>query len=229
MMTNEARRGVEPGATMVTAMLSPVAGGLIRTWTDLGSQLWSVEDPDGLSGILGRGIVGRTPRQDDRFREAAFLNANTGTLVVQNRFVATASGESMQVEANVFQLGDPVRPESNPWRDLEGFLSAAAMSAADRGEYFVAELGGWEEMPEPYCLFAVLDRGDGPVSLIEAAPAPRGTGVWPDVPEGRPGASVTAPATAQSLPGSGIFVASAISTWGAQPWDVALTFGKLGG
>lgn len=52
---------------MVTAMLSPVAGGLIRTWTDRGSQLWSVTDPDGLSGILGRGKVGRTPMPDNRF------------------------------------------------------------------------------------------------------------------------------------------------------------------
>jgi hypothetical protein len=228
MTTDATPRGIEPGATMVTAMLSPVAGGLIRTWTDRGSQLWSVEDPDGLSRMLGRGAVGRTPLPDNRFREAAYLNADTGTLVVQNRF-ATGAGDRVQVEANAFQLGDPVPPETNPWGDLKEFLSAAALSAVERGEYFVVELGGWEAIPEPYCLFAVVDQGDGPVSLIEAAPAPRGTGIWPDVPEDQPGSTVTAPATSQSLPGAGIFAAAAIETWGAQPWDVALTFGKLAG
>lgn len=228
MTMNEVPRGVEPGMTLTTTMISPVAGGLIRTWTETESRLWSVEDPDGLSATMGRGLIGRTALPDNRFREVALLNPDAGTLVIQGRF-ATGSGQSVQVEANIFQLAAPVRPEANPWTELKEFLSTAAVSAAARGEFWVAELGGWDAPHEPYCFVGVLDDGDGPVSLIEAAPAPRGTGIWPEVPDDQLGNSVTAPAKEGSLPATGIFAASAINSWGVQPWDVALTFGKLGG
>ncbi|MEV0948074.1 hypothetical protein [Rhodococcus sp. NPDC049939] len=227
MTTDEYLRGVGPESTMVPAMISPVSGGLVRTWTETESMLWSVEDPDRLGGVLGRGLVGRTPMPDNRFREALLLNRDTGTLLVQGRFVS-GSGESAQVQANIVQLGEPVRPETNPWTDLEQFLTAAAVSAAERGEFYVAELGGWNAPSEPYCLFAVLDQGAGPVSLLEAAPVPRGTSIWPEAPRDQPGATVSSPADASSLSVVGAFVASAISTWGVTPWDVALTFGTLG-
>lgn len=113
--------------------------------------------------------------------------------------------------------------------ELTDFLNSVARSAVDRGEFWVAELGGWDAPEKPYCLFAVLDQGDGPVSLIEAVPAPRGTRFWPDAPEGQPGNTVTAPADEGSLSGVGVFAGSAIHSWGVGPWDIALTFGKLGG
>ncbi|RVW01815.1 hypothetical protein EF834_14055 [Rhodococcus spongiicola] len=210
-------------------MISPVAGGLIRTWTSEGSRLWSVEDPDWLSGVLGRGLVGRTPMPNDRFREAVFLNSDDGTLLVQSRY-ASGAGRSeveVEVEVNVVQLGEPTRPEANPWYDMDRFLSAVAVSAADRGEYYVAELGGWDAPTEPYCLFAVMDQGDGPMSLLEAAPAPRGTDFWPEVPHEQPGSTVVAPASDKTLSVAGVFVTAAIHTWGVAPWDIALTFGSL--
>ncbi|AOW93177.1 hypothetical protein BFN03_12435 [Rhodococcus sp. WMMA185] len=227
MTTDEYLRGVVVGSTLVPAMISPVSGGLVRTWTRTESKLWGVEDPDWLGGVLGRGLVGRTPMPDNRFREALLLNPDTGTLLVQGRFVS-GSGEAPQVQANRVQLGKPTRPETNPWKDLKHFLTAAAISAAERDEFYVAELGGWNAPSDPYCLFAVLDQGSGPVSLLEAAPAPRGTGIWPEVPRDQPGATVTSPPTESSLSVAGAFVASAINTWGVTPWDVALTFGTVG-
>ena len=32
---------VQPGTVLTTAVLSPCVGGLVRTWTDSGSQLFS--------------------------------------------------------------------------------------------------------------------------------------------------------------------------------------------
>ncbi|NLE78068.1 MAG: hypothetical protein GX610_00525 [Rhodococcus sp.] len=213
---------------MTTAMISPLVGGLIRTWTHDGTALWSVNDPEGLSEVIGRGLIARTPVPDSRFREAAFLNVDAGTLIVQNRYPTGTAEGSAQVEASIFQLRPANRPERAPWMELKDFLNDAAKSAVDRGDFWVAELGGWDAPKEPYCLFAVLDQGGGPVSVIEAAPAPRGTGFWPEVPENQPGSTVTAPADEGSLPAVGVFGGVAIQSWGVDPWDIALTFGKLG-
>lgn len=228
MTTNEAPRGIDVGTTLTTAMISPVSGGLIRTWTELESRLWSVEDADGLRQITGRGLIGRTAVPDNRFREAALLDPEGGTLIVQSRF-AHRSGESAQVEAAVFRLAAPARPTTNPWTELREFLAAAAVSAVMRGEFWVAELGGWDSPNEPYCLFGVLDDRDGPVSLVEAAPAPRGTGIWPEVPVDQPGSAVRAPANDDSVRAVGMFAVAALNSWGWQPWDMTLTFGTFPG
>jgi hypothetical protein len=54
-----------------------------------------------------------------------------------------------------------------------------------------------------------------------------GTGVWPEVPHGQAGVSVSAPASQDTIEAAGIFAVSAIETWGVTPWDINLTFGKL--
>ncbi|MFD4181039.1 hypothetical protein [Rhodococcus sp. NPDC058514] len=223
-MTNDATGGLEVGATLTTAMISPVAGGLVRTWTDTDSALWSVDDPDGLSELLGRGLIARTSMPDERFREAVLLDAEAGTLLVQGRFPESAEN----IPARVFRLGEPVRPERNPWTDLDHFLAAAAVSAVERGEFWVAELGGWDAPHEPYCFFGVIDDEGERVSVIETAPVPRDTGVWPEVPEdGRPGTSVSSPASEDTIAAAGIFAVTAVESWGIAPWDVALTYGRM--
>ncbi|MFC7449424.1 hypothetical protein [Rhodococcus daqingensis] len=221
-MTNDAPGGLEVGATLTTAMISPVSGGLVRTWTDSDSVLWSVDDPDGLSELLGRGLIARTSVPGERFREAVLLDAEAGTLLVQGRYPESAEN----ISARVFRLGEPVRPERNPWTDLDHFLAAAAASAVARDEYWVVELGGWDAPHEPYCFFGVIaDEGER-VSVIETAPVPRDTGVWPEVPEdGRPGTSVSSPASEDTIEAAGIFAVTAVESWGVSPWDVALTFG----
>ncbi|HEY5856025.1 MAG TPA: hypothetical protein VIW24_18790 [Aldersonia sp.] len=74
---------IQVGTMLTVAMLSPVVGGVVRTWTDDGSALWQVDDPDGLRACLGAGAIARTPVPADRFREVAMLGADTGTLLVQ--------------------------------------------------------------------------------------------------------------------------------------------------
>lgn len=161
---------------------------------------------------------------DNRFREAVLLDAEAGTLLVQGRFPESAEN----IPARVFQLGEPAAPENNPWTDLDEFLSTAAVSAVERGEYWVVELGGWDAPDEPYCFFGVVDDEGERVSVIEAAPVPRGTGVWPEVPDdGRPGTSVSSPVTEDTVEAAGIFATTAVEAWGVAPWDVAVTFGPI--
>ena len=78
---------LEPGDSGTIAMLSLCAGGLIRTWTDSGSsRLWSVQEADFLREIQGTGLIGRTLREEGRFREVGMLFEESGTLVLQSRF-----------------------------------------------------------------------------------------------------------------------------------------------
>lgn len=214
---------MRPGSTLTTVMLGPVVSGVVRLWSDAGPSLWTVEDPEGLAALLGRGLVARTPMPDDRFREAALLDDAGRTLIVQERF---RSGDG--VNAHVFTLTDPVAPTTNPWESLQGFLADVSMSAAQRGEFWVVELGGWDAPQTPYCFGAVMTGGGSAVSVIETSPVPRGTGVWADdIDENQAGTSVSGPATEDSVTSASIFAVAAASTWNVQPWDLAVTFGQL--
>ena len=204
-------------------LISPVVSGMIRTWSEDETHLWSVDNPEALDKLLGRGIIARTSLPDNRFREVAFLDTQSGTLTVQPRFASPDSAGSNET----FQLGDAIPVVGDPWDDLELALAAVALSAAGRGEFWLAELGGWDAPPQPHCLFAVISEDGTANAVMEAAPAPADTGVWPDVPNDQPGVSVAAPASQDTIEAAGIFATAAIQTWNVHPWDVALTFGKL--
>lgn len=204
-------------------LISPVVGGMIRTWSEDETRLWSVDDPAALGALLGRGLVARTTLPDNKFREVAFLDTQTQALTVQPRF---ASPDSTALAAP-FKLTEASAPTSDAWEDLESVLASVAISAAGRGEFWLAELGGWDAPHEPNCLFTTVDESGLANAVMEATPAPAGTGVWPEVPSGQTGVSVSAPASQDTIEAAGIFAVSAIETWGVNPWDINLTFGKL--
>jgi hypothetical protein len=89
---------LEVGDVGETAMLSLCAGGLVRTWTDKGTRLWQVQQAEILHGVQGRGVIGRTLREEPRFREVGLLVEDRGTLLLQSRFPVAADDESMQIE-----------------------------------------------------------------------------------------------------------------------------------
>jgi hypothetical protein len=204
-------------------LISPVVGGMIRTWSEDETRLWSVDDPAALGALLGQGLVARTALPDNKFREVAFLNPQTQALTVQPRF---ASQDSTALAAP-FELTAATAPTGGAWEDLEAVLASIAISAAGRGEFWLAELGGWESPHEPNCLFTTVDESGLANAVMEATPAPVGTGVWPEVSHGQAGVSVSAPASQDTIEAAGIFAVSAIETWGVTPWDINLTFGKL--
>ncbi len=208
---------------MSTVMLGVVVSGVLQVWTDNGAQLWTVEDPDGLSVLLGRGLVARTPMPDDRFREAALFDENSRTLLVQERYPSQTGAAAYS-----FRLLDPVPPQTNPWESLQKFLAEVSLSAAQRGEFWVLETGGWDSPQHPYCFGAVMASEDSAISMVETSPVPRGTGVWPDdVPKGQSGTSVSGLATEDSVRTASIFATAAAAQWDMQPWDLAITFGQL--
>lgn len=215
---------IQVGTMLTVAMLSPVVGGVVRTWTDDGTALWQVDDPDGLRACLGAGVMARTRVPADRFREVAMLGANTGTLLVQARH-PDADG---QYPVRQFALEPATEVRGDPWRDLEEFLGAVAVDVPRRGEFAVVELGGWDAPHEPYVFVTVLDGPGAPRAIVEAAPVPRDTGVWPDdVPTDQEGITIEAPALPDTLAAAGVLATAAVRTWDIAPWDVAITYGGL--
>src|SRR5699024_2328906 len=152
-MTEEFGSGmVRPGMILATAMLSPVVGGLVRTWSDTKSRLWSVESQADFESVVGRGFTGRTPMPDERFREVAMVDDEARALVVQYRVAADLDYIGF-ASAKYFQLREPSALPDDPWEKLTEFLVGAVEWATWRGQFFVAELGGWDAPEDPYCLF----------------------------------------------------------------------------
>jgi hypothetical protein len=211
--------GLAPGSTLTTAMLSPCVGGLVRTWTDTASQLWSVPD-DVLPQAMGVGRLARTLREENRFREVALLDEDSGTLLLQPRFPTTDADGRLTFDATALELQPAREPGDTSGQDLLDLLSRAVRYVADEDAFLLVEIGGWDAPPDPYCLFVVADGQ----SIVETSPAPHGSDVWP-APDSDAGATVNAPASPDTIAAAPAFIADACSRWGLSPWDLALTFG----
>ncbi|MDP4013877.1 MAG: hypothetical protein Q8P38_04575 [Candidatus Nanopelagicales bacterium] len=217
---------LKEGDTATTAMLSLAVGGFVRTWMDSGSsQLWSVAEPDLLTSIQGRGIIGRTLREEGRFREVGMLVEETGTLMLPSRFPKPADDGSFQLEGSVLQLSPASEVAGSVDGEVLGLLEQSIRHCLSNDEFLVVEKGGWDSPTEPYCLSIVASDGDDLVSVVETAPAPRGSGLWyPYIVPGREGQSLSVPASAETIALAPLAMMSAISTWGLRPWNLALTF-----
>ena len=221
-------RGVEVGDTLETAMLGPCVGGRVRTWTDDASRLWGVADPSSLSSVMGQGIIARTLREEGRFREVGLLDPRTGTLLLPSRPRRTPGADpdsAIQAPARTIQLTEPGPQTSSPWSDLKDLLAQAVRYTIEVDGFLLVEMGGWDAPPEPYCLF-VVGHEQGDVSVVEAAPAPIGARLWEgNLQPGAAGATMSAPATEQTLAVVPALIVDACATWGLEPWDLALTYG----
>ncbi len=214
---------IDAGQTFQPVVISPVVGGVIRVWDDDTDQHWLVDDPDRLASIMGNGTAARTEVEPDRYRETCLFDRSTTTLLVKGR---AGVGDGTDTEALPFHLekADP-DPVTN-FVELGDRLGDAALNAARRGELIIVERGGRERHPMPYVLAGVLVLADDEtwVNHIEAAPAPSGAEHWPPAPADEAGQTLSAPADESTVRVSGLFMATAIDTWGVQPWDIAITY-----
>lgn len=224
-----------PGDTMVPVQISPCVGGLVRTWANDGeTHLWSAGDDSWLLGRQGMGLYARTVQEERRYRECGLLSKDAGALIVQSRFPEEpVDGSSVQVPGHVLDV-TPVEHDQGEgamkqaFADFEFLLTRVVKNTASSGEFLVVEPGGWGSPLEPFVLFALIDKGEGPVSIVETAPAPHGSRMWePHILAGRPSTSLSAPATAETVEVAPLLMLEAISRWGLTPWDVALTFGHF--
>lgn len=86
-----------------------------------------------------------------------------------------------------------------------------------------------EAPSEPFCLFVVIPNDDGFVSIIEAGPAPSDSEIWgPHIVAGQASTALSAHADRDTIDVAPIIMLEAIASWGLEPWDLALTFGRQG-
>ena len=233
-------------SAVVSVELSPVAGGLLRTWTGTGSQLWQVWGDDILEDTVGRGLLARTEVEPGRYREIGLLEepadagpTSTGRLLLPARWQA---GRSESPSMDLELVGDPLLlspvadddlagREDQLWPSFVARLSEVCQETAERGEILLLESGGVVHEPWPYTLLAVTREPDGSwLSHLEASPAP-GPGIegWDQATRGRnddgtDGASLSAPATDETVRGAGFLLAVAAAQWAATPQDLAITY-----
>jgi hypothetical protein len=218
---------VDAGDTLLPAQLSPCVGGLVRTWTEQGTRLWSVPHDEVLVGAQGTGVLARSPRGEQRFRETALLHEESGTLVLSPRFADRAPGDELAFRSTALQLepAGEARPQAR--EDFARAVNQAVRHVASTFEYLVIEVGGWDAPFEPYAFFALhVDEEGRQLSTVEVAPAPRGSELWgPHLRPGAPGASISAPVSAEAIDGATFYLADAVAGFDLLPWDVAFTFG----
>src|SRR4051812_38527438 len=152
------------GDIAVVVQVSPCVGGLVQTWLDDGSsRLWSTPDAEWLLGVQGNGLVGRTPREERRFREAALLIEESATLLVQSRVPVAEDAGNAAMRARPVRLERARDAGDTVLDDFRGLLTRAVEHCVESGEFLVVEKGGWDPPDEPYCLFILVDEDDGPV------------------------------------------------------------------
>jgi hypothetical protein len=216
------------GDTLTTAMLSLCAGGLLRTWTDDGPpRLWSVPDAMRLRSMQATGMIGRTLREEHRFREVALLHADTATMFVQGRSPIVGDDGSPAMQGDMFTLQPRSEPGDSVYEDVLTVLRQAVSHCLSSHEFLLVEKGGWDGPHIPYCAFGLVTKGEQLSIVIESCPAPRGSSMWePHIVDGQQNATLTAPADSDAIGIAPLIMIEAIAAWGLEPWDLALTFGK---
>ena len=218
---------LDAGDTLVPAQLSPCVGGLLRTWTESGDRLWSVPNDGPLVAAQGTGVLARSPRGQQRYRETALLHEESGTLVLSPRYPDRAPSEELSFQASALQLSPAGPARDTAPEDFARAISQAVRHVAATFEYLVIEVGGWDAPFEPYAFFALhVDESGRQLSTVEVAPPPRGSELWqPHIRRGAPGVSVSAPVSAEAIDAATFYLADAVAGLELLPWDVTFTFG----
>lgn len=229
---NTAQVPVDVGDVAATVMLSPCVGGLMRTWTETGStQLWSVASAEFLLANQGTGVLARCSRKEGTFQEAGMLVEDRHTLMLRQRFPSEQGADgSMSIPGYLVNLEPPREPAESVVDDFIQLLTQAMTHAQAASEVLIVEIGGWDQQPGPYCMFAETEHQGVPINSFQTAPPPEGSGwLWSSdgvVIEGLR-ATLRLPAGQQTLEQGPWLMMDAIYRWGVPMWDLTLTFAPL--
>jgi len=215
--------GIDSGAPHAgaPALLSPVAGGIVRTWSGRWTMLWRVDDAARLRVLTASGWAGRVRHRDGRVRAAGGLERRGG------RFRLRLPGLGSRPDA-VFGL-EPIthtpahRDSTVLWDELFTYFAIAVDSAMRTGEALFVERGGHVRTGTPECFVAALDDGAGPFVVVEADPVPHGNDVWGRVPDDVAACGIVVPADMSTVTGAGLHMLECVRYWGWAPWDAVLT------
>lgn len=207
-------------------MIGPPVGGLIGLLIDTRHVLWRPDDPEGLAELVGFGLVARTLRERDRYREVVMVSPDRSSILVLPRLTsADGAHEVREFTGSVVEAEDTWEHvlSDDVWNEFGRWLTNVFVAASTRSEYIVVEMNTAEFSDEPYALAIVMTDNDPSIIHLECNPRPDGASMWPpgDVPEGQ---TISAPLERHSLDVAGPVIADAVRTWSASAHYVAVTF-----
>ncbi|SDG17998.1 hypothetical protein SAMN05216553_10644 [Lentzea fradiae] len=209
---------VEPGQTLVTAMPSLPVGDFIGLLAGERLTYWRTTDPK-LKEMLGRGVMGRSPLADTRFRDILMIDLETGAAMVPDRFTTDGNmtAHSTRLEQVTMQEANAAVTDDDV---MEAYKWAGRMAgvAAERGEFLALEPIEHEgEQQDPHVLLAVRLHEGQPHVVAQFSPPPS------DGPlAGSP--SRSAPASPETLEGIGVLAGLAVNEWRTHPLHLAVTY-----
>jgi hypothetical protein len=210
-----------------SVLVGCLLGGHLRIWLGDGQpRLLRCHDVAALTELVANGVASRMSPEERRFREVALYDDRSQTLIVSGRFPTATDGGTISLPMRDFacEAVDELHTSAELWLAACGWFGRAFLSACVRGEFLVVERGAWEMIAVPYALGRTTRDGDRWVNAVEAAPAPL-SALWRDTDLSKPGWTLTAPATPDSVFVAGRLMADAVSRWSPSPFDVVLTFG----
>ncbi|GLY49146.1 hypothetical protein [Lentzea sp. NBRC 102530] len=214
---------IEPGQSLVTAMPSLPVRDFVGLRVGEQTTFWRVTDPK-LHEMLGRGLMGRSPLAETRFRDMLMIDVETGDAMIPDRFTTNGqmTAHSTRLQQVTLREADAELSDDDV---MNAFKWAGRMAgeAAGRGEFLSLEpIENDGEQAEPHVLLAVQQHEGRQVVIAQFAPAPT---------EGPLAGSTSrnAPATAESVEGIGVIAGLAVNEWRSHPLRMAITYRRAAG
>ncbi|HEX7307161.1 hypothetical protein [Lentzea sp.] len=214
---------VEPGQTLVTALPSLPVKDFVGLQIGDRTTYWRTTDPK-LKEMLGRGLMGRSPLADTRFRDMLMIDVETGEAMIPDRFTTDGNmtAHGTHLEQVTLQEADAELTDDDV---TDAFKWAGRMAgvAAERGEHLSLEpIEHQGEQEDPHVLLAVQPHEGQHVVIAQFSPPP-GEGPLAG------SASRSAPATPESVEGIGVVAGVAVNEWRSHPLRLAITYRRPAG
>lgn len=209
---------VAPGQTLVTALPSLPVKDFIGLQIGEETTYWRTTDPK-LKEMLGRGLMGRSPLSDTRFRDMLLIDLESGEAMIPDRF--TTNGEMTAHGTHLVQVTLPEADAELSDDDvMNAFRWVGRMcgEAAERGEHLSLEpIQSQGEQSDPHVLLGVQLHEGQRVVIAQFSPPPTEGPL-----AGSP--SRSAPATPESVEGIGVVAGMAVNEWRSHPLRLAITY-----
>jgi hypothetical protein len=223
---------IEAGDTLDPVLLGPLLGGVLRIWYGEGlAACVRVSDTDRVRSVLARGAIARTSHEPERFREAGLVNESDDVLMLYERLLldpTQSSEDRLEAGAHAivcsFEHCYPPATSTALWEEAAEWLNDVIALAFGRGEFVIAETGGWDAIPDPYALAVPMKRPDGWRVHLEASPWPTSE-YWSKPKPDQEAAVMTAPFP-DGMSVAGLLLVQAIGMWARNPLDIVLGFGR---
>lgn len=215
-----------PGDVLDTAVIGPPVGGVVDLLIGTEHVLWKPDDPGPLAELVGFGLVARTLREADRYREVVMVAPDRSSILVLPRMTSNDGAHEARHFTGAVVDAEERRERvqsSEVWNDFARWLTSVLVAASTRSEFIVVEMNTPAFSDEPYVLAIVTTSSDPAIIHLECNPRPDGAAMWPpgNDPEGQ---TISAPLDRPSLDIAGPMIADAVRTWSNSAHEVAVTF-----